>query len=100
MLEKTVKRILNADVYVAAVETPLDVAALLSARLGNKVWIKREDLQEVFSFKIRGAYNKMSSLSETQRSERGNLRLSRKSCSGVSSGGKAHGGEGKPSSCL
>ena len=69
MLEKTVKRILNADVYAAAVETPLDVAALLSARLGNKVWIKREDLQEVFSFKIRGAYNKMSSLSETQRSE-------------------------------
>ena len=69
MLEKTVKRILNADVYDAAVETPLDRASQLSARLGNEVFIKREDLQQVFSFKIRGAYNKMSSLNAKQRSE-------------------------------
>ena len=69
MLDKTVKRILNADVYDAAVETPLDRATALSTRLKNEVFIKREDLQEVFSFKIRGAYNKMSSLSAKQRSE-------------------------------
>lgn len=66
-LEKTVKRILNADVYEAAVETPLDRAPLLSTRLSNNVYIKREDLQQVFSFKIRGAYNKMSSLTQAQR---------------------------------
>ncbi len=69
MLEKTVKLILNADVYDAAIETPLERAPLLSERMGNEVFIKREDLQEVFSFKIRGAYNKMSSLSAKQRSE-------------------------------
>ena len=69
MLDKTVKRILNADVHDAAVETPLDRATALSTRLNNEVFIKREDLQEVFSFKIRGAYNKMSSLSAKQRSE-------------------------------
>lgn len=69
MLEKTVKRILNADVYDAAIETPLDRAPLLSQRMANEVLIKREDLQDVFSFKIRGAYNKMSSLSPAQRQE-------------------------------
>jgi threonine dehydratase len=55
-------RILNARVYDVAVETPLDRAPLLSARLGNELFLKREDLQPVFSFKIRGAYNKMAAL--------------------------------------
>ena len=61
------ERILRAPVYDVAVETPLDSAPLLSERLGNRIWIKREDLQPVFSFKIRGAYNKIRLLSESER---------------------------------
>ncbi len=56
------ERILNAQVYDVAIETPLDFAANLSARLGNRIYFKREDMQPVFSFKLRGAYNKMSKL--------------------------------------
>lgn len=56
------RRILNARVYDVAIETPLEPASDLSRRLGNTVFLKREDLQEVFSFKIRGAYNKMANL--------------------------------------
>jgi threonine dehydratase len=56
------QRILNARVYDVASETPLDVAPQLSARLGATVLLKREDLQPVFSFKLRGAYNKMVNL--------------------------------------
>lgn len=59
-------RILTASVYDVAVETPLDPARSLSARLRNHILLKREDLQPVFSFKIRGAYNKMASLSEAE----------------------------------
>jgi threonine dehydratase len=57
------EKVLNAQVYDVAIETPLDLAGNLSARLGNKIILKREDLQPVFSFKIRGAYNKIASLS-------------------------------------
>ena len=57
-------RIQEADVYAVAIETPLDEAPLLSARLGNHVWLKREDLQPIFSFKLRGAYNKLNQLSQ------------------------------------
>ncbi len=57
------KRILNARVYDVAIETPLELAPNLSARIGNKVLFKREDMQPVFSFKLRGAYNKMAQLS-------------------------------------
>lgn len=56
-------RILTASVYDVAAETPLDDARNLSHRTGNQILLKREDLQPVFSFKIRGAYNKMASLS-------------------------------------
>ncbi|MEL6900044.1 MAG: threonine ammonia-lyase, biosynthetic [Cyanobacteria bacterium J06606_4] len=56
------ERILNARVYDVAQETPLDKAFRLSARLGNQVLLKREDVQSVFSFKLRGAYNKMAQL--------------------------------------
>ncbi len=52
-------RILNARVYDVAIESPLDAMPLLSARVGAKVLLKREDLQPVFSFKLRGAYNKI-----------------------------------------
>jgi threonine dehydratase len=59
------ERILKARVYDVAVETPLELAPRLSARLSNTVLFKREDLQAVFSFKLRGAYNKIAHLSET-----------------------------------
>jgi threonine dehydratase len=54
--------ILRANVYDVAVETPLDESPRLSTRLGNRLWLKREDLQPVFSFKLRGAYHKLASL--------------------------------------
>ena len=57
------ERILNAQVYDVASETPLDFAPGLSARTGNRILLKREDLQPVFSFKLRGAYNKIFHLS-------------------------------------
>ncbi|WP_165008886.1 threonine ammonia-lyase, biosynthetic [Neisseria yangbaofengii] len=57
-------RILTASVYDVAVETPLEPARGLSGRLNNNILLKREDLQPVFSFKIRGAYNKMAKLSK------------------------------------
>jgi threonine dehydratase len=56
------ERVLKARVYDVAVESPLELAAALSKRLGNRLFIKREDLQPVFSFKLRGAYNKMAAL--------------------------------------
>ncbi|KAJ8076486.1 threonine deaminase [Marasmius tenuissimus] len=59
--------ILTSKVYEILKETPLVFAPNLSAKLGNQIWLKREDLQEVFSFKIRGAYNFMASLSEEER---------------------------------
>ena len=60
------ERILRARVYEVAIETPLELAPNLSRRIGNRVLLKREDMQPVFSFKLRGAYNKMSQLSPAQ----------------------------------
>ncbi|WP_417739698.1 threonine ammonia-lyase, biosynthetic [Rosistilla oblonga] len=60
------QRILNARVYDVAIESPLERANKLSTRLGNQVWLKREDTQPVHSFKLRGAYNKMSRLSSAE----------------------------------
>jgi threonine dehydratase len=65
MTEPYVERILKARVYEVASESPLDAMPRLSARTGNEVLLKREDLQPVFSFKLRGAYNKIANLSET-----------------------------------
>jgi threonine dehydratase len=65
MSEDFVARILKARVYDVAIESPLDRLPRLSARVGNEVLLKREDLQPVFSFKLRGAYNKIANLSET-----------------------------------
>jgi len=59
-----IERILKARVYDVAVETPLEAAPRLSRRLGNQVLLKREDLQPVFSFKLRGAYNRIAHLGE------------------------------------
>ncbi len=60
------EKILQAEVYEVAKKTPLEKAHNLSKKLNNEVFLKREDLQDVFSFKIRGAYNKMSKLSKSQ----------------------------------
>ena len=62
-MQTLLERILTALVYDVAIESPLERAQLLSGRLGHHVWFKREDLQPVFSFKLRGAYNKMAQLS-------------------------------------
>lgn len=68
MLEQEyLRRILKAHVYDVAKETPLHQAKLLSARTENKILLKREDLQSVFSFKLRGAYNKMANLTPEER---------------------------------
>ncbi len=61
-MQKMLKAILTSKVYETAVETPLDKAENLSALYNNSIYLKREDLQPVFSFKIRGAYNKIASL--------------------------------------
>ena len=63
MTDDYLARVLRAKVYDVAIESPLDPAPRLSARLGNHVLLKREDLQPVFSFKLRGAYNKIAHLS-------------------------------------
>ena len=60
------QKILTARVYDVAIESPLDPAPKLSARIGNRVLLKREDQQPVFSFKLRGAYNKMVQLTDAQ----------------------------------
>jgi threonine dehydratase len=65
-LSDYLQKILTARVYDVAIETALEPAKSLSKRLGNQVLLKREDTQPVFSFKLRGAYNKMAHLSEAQ----------------------------------
>jgi len=68
MLRTYLEKILKSRVYdVVEKETPLDAAPALSRRLGNRVLLKREDLQPVFSFKLRGAYNKIAGLSPEER---------------------------------
>lgn len=59
--------ILTSKVYDLVKETPLVLATALSKRFGNEIWLKREDLQEVFSFKIRGAYNFMANIAVDER---------------------------------
>src|SRR5678815_67391 len=65
MTDTYIERILRARVYDVAMESPLETAPRLSRRLGNTVLLKREDLQPVFSFKLRGAYNKIAHLSDS-----------------------------------
>jgi len=66
-LKDYAEKITHASVYDVARESPLELANTLSERLGNHVYLKREDLQPVFSFKLRGAYNKISTLSDEER---------------------------------
>lgn len=67
MSREYLKKILDARIYDLVEQTPLDEAPLLSSRIGNRVLLKREDLQPVFSFKLRGAYNKLLQLSAAER---------------------------------
>ena len=66
-LNDMLREILTSRVYEVAKESSLDFAPLLSKRFNNSVWLKREDQQPVFSFKLRGAYNKIAKLSEAER---------------------------------
>jgi len=66
MTKSYIRRILQSHVYDVARETPVDTARQLSKKLNNTVYLKREDLQPVFSFKIRGAYNKIMALTPAQ----------------------------------
>ena len=65
MTSPYIEQILKARVYDVAVESPLEEAQRLSRRLGNRILLKREDLQPVFSFKLRGAYNRIARLSDS-----------------------------------
>ena len=69
MPKSYIKRILDARIYDVAIETPLEPMRQLSHRFGNRILLKREDLQPVFSFKIRGAYNKLLQLAPEQRAK-------------------------------
>ena len=66
-MDTLLREILTSRVYEVARETPLDPAPRLSRRFGNDVLLKREDLQPIFSFKIRGAYNRIARLSDEER---------------------------------
>src|ERR671939_631100 len=66
-MDKILRDILTSRVYEVARETSLDVAQRLSKRLENTISLKREDQQPVFSFKIRGAYNRIARLSQSER---------------------------------
>jgi threonine dehydratase len=67
MQNKYIKKILEADVYDVAIQSPMEQAQVLSERLESEVFLKREDLQPVFSFKLRGAYNKIRQLGAASR---------------------------------
>ncbi len=66
-MQKLLKQILTSKVYEAAIETPLEESAILSQALNNRILLKREDLQPVFSFKLRGAYNRIVNLTVEER---------------------------------
>jgi threonine dehydratase len=68
-MQKLFEKILTAHVYDVAIESALEGAPLLSRRLGNQVLFKREDQQQVFSFKLRGAYNKIHTLTPDQKAK-------------------------------
>lgn len=67
LLDRYIKKILSANIYDVAIESPLHIAPFLSERMGNNIWVKREDKQPVYSFKIRGAYNKVLQLTDKEK---------------------------------
>ena len=68
-MQKILRNILTSRVYEAAIETPLEDSPALSKMLGNRVLLKREDMQPIFSFKLRGAYNKIAHLNDGERAK-------------------------------
>ena len=68
-INRYIKKILDARVYDVAIESPITHATSLSKRFNNQIHLKREDLQPVFSFKLRGAYNRARQLTPEQRSK-------------------------------
>ena len=66
MFSEIVKKIISTPVYEVAKESPLDKMSILSGKLNNTILVKREDQQEVFSFKLRGAYQKIHSLKKEE----------------------------------
>ena len=68
-MQEMIRQILTSKVYEAAIETPLEEAFNLSRELKNRILLKREDLQPVFSFKLRGAYNKIAHLSDAEKNK-------------------------------
>jgi threonine dehydratase len=68
-INELLRETLTSRVYEVAKETPLEHARKLSEKLGNQIWLKREDQQPVFSFKLRGAYNKIAKLSDAERAK-------------------------------
>jgi threonine dehydratase len=68
-MQEIIRHILTSKVYEAAIETPLEEATELSVELNNRILLKREDLQPVFSFKLRGAYNKIAHLSAEEKAK-------------------------------
>jgi len=83
-MDNIMRLILTSRVYDIVKETPLTYAVNLSKQLKNKILLKREDLQSVFSFKIRGAYNKISQLSDNEKEKRRNMCICRQPCPGSS----------------
>lgn len=69
MPETILRRVLKVPVYDVAEQTPLEKAPLISHRTRNQVWLKREDLQPVFSFKLRGAYSRLVNLTEAEKAK-------------------------------
>ena len=69
MPHQILRQVLRAPVYDVALQTPFERASLISKKVDNQVWLKREDLQPVFSFKLRGAYNRMVQLSKTEQAK-------------------------------
>lgn len=69
MFNRYIRKILDARIYDVAIETPMTHAPLLSQRFGNHVYLKREDLQPVFSFKLRGAYNRVRQLTDEEKAK-------------------------------
>src|SRR5437899_11462988 len=89
--DELLRAILTSRVYEVARETSLDVAPRLSQRVDNTVWLKREDQQPVFSFKIRGAYNRIARLSAAERSAGVIAAIAGDHAQGVALSAKDHG---------
>ncbi len=92
-----IRKILAARVYDVAIESPLDPLGQVVLELGTSVHLKREDLQPVFSFKLRGAYNKMVALPREVLDRGRHLRVGWQPCAGRGALSRAPGRQSPPS---